>query len=214
MKRVIFIRPGETEWNKAERWQGNVAVPLSEHGQAQALRLAHFVRNTGITALYTSDLRRALETAALLAGVLGFPYQVDERLRERDIGIWQGLTQAEVEAWYPAEYEALRQEPDHYLIPRGESRVQVAARMKAAFDDIIAQPDRIIGVVTHTTAMRALFGVLIPGLDALKLSFSNMSVTSLMQDEQHHWHITQRNDVTHLEGMATKYFRELEQKEI
>ena len=64
VKRVVFIRPGETEWNKIGRWQGIVGVPLNGHGRAQAERLAKFVRNINLDALYSSDLRRAKDTAA------------------------------------------------------------------------------------------------------------------------------------------------------
>jgi 2,3-bisphosphoglycerate-dependent phosphoglycerate mutase len=211
-KRVIFIRPGETGWNRLERWQGHVAVPLNDHGQQQAERLARFVRPTGISALYTSDLRRAMDTARILAKMLHIEPVPDSRLRERHIGIWQGLTQDEVIAWYPEEYLALLANPNEYQIPGGESRVQVAARMKAAFDAIIAQTgDDTIGIVSHTTAIRALLGVLMPEIDALTMPFANMSVTSLAHEDGT-WKITQRNDVTHLEGMPSEVFKELEQK--
>jgi probable phosphoglycerate mutase len=212
MKRVIFIRPGETQWNKDGRWQGHVAVPLNAHGRIQAERLAKFVRNTGITALYASDLRRALDTATILATALGLQAIPDARLRERHIGIWQGLTQDEVQAWYPVEFQQLRNSPDEYQVTGGESRKDVAQRMKAAFDDIVAQPGETIGIVTHTTAIRALLGVLLPNVDALAMEFSNMSVTSMMRDDGSAWRITQQNDVTHLEGMTTQIFPELEQR--
>ena len=66
VERIIFIRPGETDWNKLERWQGWVAVPLNEHGRRQSEALARFLRAIGRAALYTSDLKRARQTAVLL----------------------------------------------------------------------------------------------------------------------------------------------------
>ena len=92
VRRVILIRPGETDWNRDGRWQGWVAAPLNEHGRRQAEALAKFVRNIGMRALYSSDLRRAVETAELLAERLVFEPIYDARLRERNIGAWQGLT--------------------------------------------------------------------------------------------------------------------------
>jgi broad specificity phosphatase PhoE len=92
VKRVIFIRPGETDWNRDLRYQGWVAIPLSAYGQRQAQRLANYIRNIGVSALYTSDLKRASETAAILAEKLDSEPIADKRLRERDIGKWQGLT--------------------------------------------------------------------------------------------------------------------------
>src|SRR5262245_1330412 len=122
VKRIILIRPGETDWNRQGRWQGWVATPLNEHGRRQAQALGRFVRNIGMAALYSSDLRRARETAELLAERLGFVPMYDARLRERNIGAWQGLTPDEMRAWYPDEYDQLLADVDEYRIPGGESR--------------------------------------------------------------------------------------------
>jgi broad specificity phosphatase PhoE len=203
-KRVIFIRPGETQWNRLGRWQGQVAVPLNDHGKQQAKRLARFIRPIGLQALYTSDLYRAVETAAILEETLGFPFTTDPRLRERHIGLWQGLTVEEVQEWYPQAYQSLRSNPDAYQIEGGESREIVAVRMKAAFDEIVAKPHDIIGIVSHTTAIRALLDKIIPDANALAMDFSNMSVTSVAKEDGGQWRIVQRNDVTHLEGMPTE----------
>ncbi len=213
IKRFIFIRPGETGWNRLGRWQGHVAVPLSDHGKLQAERLAKFVRVIGIQQLYTSDLRRALETAQIIAGVLNLTPIPDARLRERHIGMWQGLTQAEVEAWYPNEYRQLVENPNDYQIPDGEARQHVTERMLAAFKDILAQTsDKAVGIVSHTTAIRALLGSLMPDINPYALDFANMSVTSIARDTNGKWSFTQQNDVSHLEGMPSEAFRELEKE--
>jgi broad specificity phosphatase PhoE len=211
-KRVIFIRPGETQWNRLGRWQGQVAVPLNDHGKMQAKRLARFIRAIGIQALYTSDLRRAVETAEILSETLGFEIVPDTRLRERHIGLWQGLTLEEVQAWYPEEYKSLRGNPDAYQVEGGEAREVVAKRMKAAFDEIVGKPGDIIGIVSHTTAIRALLDAVIPNVNALAMDFSNMSVTSIAKDDGSDWRIVQRNDVTHLEGMPTEISAEPDDK--
>src|SRR5579871_2666095 len=101
VKRIVFIRPGETDWNRLGRWQGWVSIPLNDLGVRQARALATFIRHIGMGALYTSDLKRAAQTADLLAEQLSFQPIPDARLRERSIGFWQGLTQAELQAWYP-----------------------------------------------------------------------------------------------------------------
>jgi broad specificity phosphatase PhoE len=214
LKRVVFIRPGETEWNRMGRWQGYVNIPLNEHGKQQARRLAQFIRPIGIEALYTSDLRRALDTAQILGETLGFTAIADVRLRERHIGLWQGLTVEEVQAWYPEEYAELLKKPTEYVIPGGESRVTVAQRMKAAFDDILAQTTALqtIGIVTHTTAIRALMSQISPRYDALGMQFANMSVTSIAQQADQTWQVIQKNEVIHLQGMETAFFPELEQQ--
>ncbi len=90
-----------------------------------------------MSALYTSDLRRALKTADCLAEQLSFQPIPDERLRERNIGLWQGLTRAEIEAWYPDDYAAMLADVDGYRVAGGESRSDVRVRVQAALADIL-----------------------------------------------------------------------------
>ena len=98
--RVLLVRHGQSEWNAAGRWQGQADPPLSDVGRAQARSAA---RSLGaLDAVFASDLQRATETAAIIAGELGVgPVIVDPDLRERDAGEWSGLTRAEIEDRYP-----------------------------------------------------------------------------------------------------------------
>ncbi len=210
IKRVIFIRPGETEWNRQERWQGWVAVPLNDHGQQQAQRLANFLRNTGMRALYSSDLRRATQTADILAETMGYAPVLDRRLRERNMGQWQGLTRAEIKAWYPEEYQQLLADRENFIVPGGESLRQVAERVRAAFDEIQQQDaGDTIGIVSHTTAVRVLLGDLVPDCEPDAMKFSNISVTSISREGDGPWKLIRSNDISHLEGMKTQSFGEI-----
>lgn len=211
VKRVIFIRPGETEWNKDGRWQGHVAVPLNAHGQAQAERLARFIRPIGLTAIYSSDLRRARDTAEIIAKYTELKPIYDPRLRERSMGEWQGMTLEEIVVWYPEAYKKVQTDPQNFQVPGGESRRQVAERVRMAFDDIIARGGDTVGIITHTTALRSLLNELVPDSNAYNLHFKNMSVSTLMQEEDGSWRITQLDDVTHLEGLPAAAFFELEE---
>ena len=215
VKRVIFIRPGETAWNRYKRWQGHCEIPLNDNGRKQAARLGQFVRNTGVTKLYSSDLSRAAETAQILAEHLGIEPILDARLRERDIGHWQGLTMAEIQEWYPGEYAKLLADPDgHQIIGNGESRSEVEARVLSSFDDAIKDDgDEVIGVVSHSTALRVLLRRLVPDSNPYGRSFSNMSVTTLMRNGDGDWRIVQLDDVSHLEGIETLSVPEVEQNQ-
>jgi 2,3-bisphosphoglycerate-dependent phosphoglycerate mutase len=211
VKRVILIRPGETDWNKAGRWQGWVAVPLNEHGKQQARALARYIRNIGISALYASDLQRARETADLLAENLGFAPVYDARLRERSIGQWQGLTLDEMKAWYPDEYQALLQDRSGYIIPGGESRADMRKRMIEAFNAYLAEArGETIGILSHSSAIRTLLMEWIPEAELVEAEISNTSVTTIALNDDGTWRIVAANDVMHLEGLATKSFEELE----
>lgn len=213
VKRVIFIRPGETEWNRLGRWQGWTASPLSAHGRAQAEKLAKFVRHIGMAALYTSDLRRAVETARILAGTLGFEPVADERLRERGVGVWQGLTVPEMRSWFPQEYEQLRQDPEHFRMEGGESRADVRARMLDAFQAAIAAGEgETIGILSHTSAIRILLSEMIPDYDPYESVIGNSSVTTIFRaDEQHPWQLVIENDLSHLEGLESQSLDEIEE---
>lgn len=209
VKRIIFMRPGETDWNKMKRWQGHVAIPLNPHGRAQVQRLAQFVKILGLDAMYSSDLQRAKETGEIIAAETGTHCILDTRLRERAMGAWQGLTPDEITSWYPEEYQRLQRDRDGYQIPGGESRRQVKQRMRAAFDDVVARGGEYIGIISHATAIRALLADLIPNADSYNLSFRNMSVTTIAQQDDGIWQITQLDDVTHLEGMSATSFPEV-----
>src|SRR5579871_6119870 len=98
---ILLARHGETEWNVARRWQGHAESDLTDTGRAQALELASLVGESGISAIYSSDLRRAADTASIVADALGLTVRVDAELREVDVGEWSGLTSAEIEARFP-----------------------------------------------------------------------------------------------------------------
>lgn len=212
VKRVVFIRPGETQWNAIGRWQGVVAIPLNAHGITQAKRLAKFIRNIGLATIYSSDLRRAKDTAAIISEYANVSVQYDKRLRERNMGEWQGLTTNEIRDWYRMPYQELVNEPHTTSVPSGESRLQVAERVNACFEEITARSHETIGIISHTTAIRTLLAERVPNSNPYDLHFRNMSVTTITKNPDNTWHITQLDDVTHLEGMSSAYVGEVEGK--
>jgi broad specificity phosphatase PhoE len=211
VKRVIFIRPGETDWNRLGRWQGWAAVPLNERGKRQARQLANFIRNIGMSALYTSDLKRAIETANILAERLGFVPVLDSRLRERNIGAWQGLTRDEMCAWYPDEYTRLLEDPVNFKVPSGESRREVLERALQAFNGILAQDmGETVGILSHTTTIHVLLREIVADQYTAEVPVSNSSVTTITRNDDGKWKLVTADDVMHLEGLETQRYPELE----
>jgi 2,3-bisphosphoglycerate-dependent phosphoglycerate mutase len=161
--RVLCIRHGETDWNASGRWQGHAPVPLNATGLVQSAALGRYLAGHGpaLAALYSSDLARAHQTAQAIAEAVGWAVQPDPRLREVDLGQWQGLTRAEAEAWDPAGYAAFR--ADYYRTPPpdGESRNDLKARVRAAFDAIA---DRHAGQTAALVSHGASLGMLIESL--------------------------------------------------
>lgn len=212
VRRIIFFRPGETDWNRQGRWQGWVASPLNEQGKQQVAALAKFVRHIGMGALYTSDLRRAMQTAEMLVQPLGFQPIPDERLRERGIGVWQGLTLEEMESWYPAEYAAMLADIDGYRMQGGESRNDVRKRAMAALEDILAKATHeTVGILSHTTAIKIMLSALVPSYDPLYVDLDNTSVTTIHRKDDV-WEIAAVNDRMHLEGLEAGHIGEIEAK--
>jgi len=148
--RVLVLRHGQSEWNALRRWQGHADIALDETGVAQAAA-AGAVLGT-FDAVWASDLQRARDTAAIIAETIGVgPVLVDRRLRETDVGPWEGLTHSEVEAGWPG-YLAAHRRPEGF-----EPYEAAAERMSAALADIAAAtPGGEVLVVSHGGAIRAL----------------------------------------------------------
>lgn len=167
LTRFILIRHGETDWNVNGRWQGQAPIPLNGIGLRQAALTAAFLdqQNLGIAHIYASDLSRADVTAQQIATSLGQPVQMDIRLREIDLGHWQGMTEAEVREWDSARLQAVRADPFFAVRPRGESWQQVSARMLEALRAYAAQHQAAtILVVSHGGTIRST----LQALDLLK----------------------------------------------
>ena len=98
---IVLVRHGETDCNRDNRFQGHADPPLNDVGRAQARALAAELRGERFAALYTSPLRRASETAAILGTELGLEPQAEASLMEVDVGSWSGLTRGDVEARFP-----------------------------------------------------------------------------------------------------------------
>src|SRR5215210_3099803 len=94
--RIYLARHGESDWNAENRFQGHSDRPLTSRGREQAVALAGVLEGTRVDAIYTSPLRRALETAEIVAGRIAVGMSAIEALREVDVGGWAGLSRAEV----------------------------------------------------------------------------------------------------------------------
>ena len=97
----LLARHGETDWNRENRFQGHADPPLNENGRVQARRLASQLAAEPLTAVYSSPLRRARETAEILAETLDLELRVSQALMEVDVGSWSGLTRDEVGQRFP-----------------------------------------------------------------------------------------------------------------
>lgn len=148
--RVLVVRHGRSVWNAEGRWQGHADIPLDDEGQRQAAAAAEVLG--GFDAIWASDLQRARLTAQIIAELHGTgPVLVDARLRETDVGPWEGLRHDEVEAGWPG-FLAERRRPEGF-----EEYGDAARRALAALVDIAAaHRSSEVLVVSHGGIIRAL----------------------------------------------------------
>ena len=158
LRALLVARHGETDWNVANRWQGQSDVPLNDNGRAQARSLAVRLRGSIVSGIVSSDLSRARETAEILAAALGLAFDhVDVGLRERSFGCFEGLTRDECMARYPNEWLAWQR--DHLMPVGGETAEALLARATSAFERAarhVARDDAPGLVVTHGAVIRAI----------------------------------------------------------
>jgi probable phosphoglycerate mutase len=196
----IVIRHGETAWNAQSRIQGHLDSPLNEEGLAQALLVGERIAHDSFTALYSSDLGRALQTVQPIADRTAHEVIPEPRLRERHLGVFQGLTGAECEARYPEDYSRFRQRDPEHVVPGGESIRQLFERVSAIFTELARMhADERIVVVTHGGVLDALhrFAAGIP-LDRRRDFPLNNASLNIVVCEAQRWSIERWGDIAHL----------------
>lgn len=181
MTEVLVVRHGETDWNREHRWQGHGGPGLNDVGRAQAAALAHRLSGVRLGAIYTSDLPRAVQTAEIIAAVVGLEPVPDAGLREVDVGSWRGLTRAEVRRRDPAGYRRwLRGEAGW---EGGETYDEMHSRVVATFDRLRSgHPRARILLVSHGGCVRAVVGHVVgtPAHDRLRIDGAqNCSLTTV-----------------------------------
>lgn len=160
MTEFWLIRHGQTNWNLEGRWQGQAsyAPPLNETGRAQAeAAAAQLLDGQRFGAIYSSDLLRARETAEIIAARLGLRVRLEPRLREVNLGIWEGLMGMDIAQRYPAELAERERNPVHARPPGGETLAEVAKRVWAAADEAaLAQAGARLVIVAHGLSLATL----------------------------------------------------------
>nr|WP_290665539.1 histidine phosphatase family protein [Ardenticatena sp.] len=150
MTTIYMVRHGETDWNAEGRYQGQEDPPLNRRGREQARATAEKLAQEGITAIYSSDLKRAAETAHALAEHCNLPVHLDPRLREINQGVWQGVLVDDIRAQWPERFHRWQTAPWETSPPGGETLHDVETRILAALADIASRhPNERVAVFTH-----------------------------------------------------------------
>ena len=154
--RVLLARHGQTDWNAAGRIQGTSDIPLNERGREQARRLALSEELAGVETIYSSPLRRAMETAEIAAAALGVEVIPANELRELAFGCWEGLSWDGIAAAWPEQFAAYAADRRNYAPPGGESYAEMIARAGPFIGRLRRSPGGSALCVSHSAVMRGL----------------------------------------------------------
>jgi broad specificity phosphatase PhoE len=196
---IILARHGETEWNAEEIFRGRIDIELNETGIREAELLAKYLSDMTIAAIYSSPLKRALQTAEMIARHHDVKVEVAPQLIDLDYGEWQGLSHETVRDRYGQLYHEWLNNPQLVKMPAGESLDDVRRRTISLVEDIMAKVEGAIVLVSH----RVIHKVLICALLALDIShFWNIRIDtagiSVFAYEDDRFVLTRHNDTSFL----------------
>jgi broad specificity phosphatase PhoE len=150
MTRLCLVRHGQTTWNLEGRYQGQSDVPLNEIGRAQARYVAEQLQSEQFSAIYSSDLKRAKETADIIGECLHLPITLEPRLREINQGEWEGQLVDAIKGRYTRLWHERFIDPVNIRPPGGETLGEVATRVCTALDSIVRlHTDSPVVIVSH-----------------------------------------------------------------
>jgi broad specificity phosphatase PhoE len=161
---IILVRHGETEWNRQEVFRGRLDVDLNDTGRRQAELLGEHLSKVKLDAVYSSPLKRALETADRIARHHRLEVQTAQGLIDFDYGEWQGLPKETVKTKYKGLYKRWTEKPHQVNIPAGESLDSVTERAIGVVNEAIAKHRGTVVMVSHRVVNKVLICALL-GLD-------------------------------------------------
>ena len=197
---IILIRHGETDWNSQQRMQGHSNSDLSEVGRGQIQALGELMKNVSFDHIYSSDSLRARQTAEAITQYSGHTLQFDQRIREKNLGVFEGLTSTEAKERHPEIYRLFKTAGANYVIDEGESTQQLLERALEFIEEIrLRHPQERVVMVTHGGVVRVLMKhALGLSIDApTRFIIKNTGIFGLIWNEN--WLVTQMGGVYHLE---------------
>lgn len=201
MTHFILIRHGQTEWNRgAERFRGHADLPLNQTGLAQAQKIATRLAGEKISALYSSPLQRALQTAQPLADAQHLEIQRHDGLLDINFGALEGMTVEEAKQAFPEVIEKWLTAPGRVKFPKGDSFKTMRTRIENMLDELAAKHSgETVALVSHKVVCGAMLCFVL-GLDgdALWRIWQDNACVNAFEKRDAVWVVTLMNDVCHL----------------
>jgi len=197
---LILVRHGETEWNREGRCQGFSDVELNDNGRKQIMELAKSLRNEKISAVYSSDLKRAADTAKAIAEYHNLPVRIEPGLREMYQGDLEGLTFVEIRERYADLLREWRENTESVRLPGGESLKEVQERAWRVIEKIKNKhPKETVVTVSHNlTIITLLCKFADVGLKEFPKFKLQAASKNLILFRNGHFRLDVINDITHL----------------
>jgi len=203
--RLFLVRHGETAWNKDEVFRGQFDVELNEHGLEQARLTADALSRLDISAVYSSPLSRAYDTARQIAELHRLPVIHEPALIDINYGSWQGKSHDQVREQYPEVYRLWGTAPHKVCFEGGESLDDVRARALEAFYRIARRHQgQNVAAVSHRVVNKVLLCALL-GLDNShfwSLRQDTCAINVVEVDNQHGYIIRSLNETSHIQPLA------------
>ncbi|WP_231845403.1 MULTISPECIES: histidine phosphatase family protein [Pseudothermotoga] len=153
--KIFLVRHARTDWNDLGLWQGNCDVPLNRAGFEEARKIAERFSKQNVQIVYSSPLSRAHQTAKVISEMLKVPVVLDERLKECEISLWNGLTMQETLQRFEREYLIWSTDPAAQ-IDGVESLQNVQNRIVQFFNELLQKSFESVVVVSHALSLRTL----------------------------------------------------------
>ncbi len=196
--RIHMVRHANTVYNTKRKWQGRIDLPIDEVGRWQAQRLALRFASAQVDAIYSSPLKRAVQTAEEIAKVHGMEVEVLEDLIESDLSLWEGLPADEVKVKFKREYEEWAKNPD-VEIEGIENFRSVYERTRRALEYIHSRGGEDVVVVTHAIVIRAaVCHVMKMPLTSFREFVVHNASVSVILVKDGWWRLLSLNDTSHL----------------
>ena len=199
MTELILVRHGETVWNVEKIYRGRADVNLDEVGIRQAELLGKYFSNWKLEAIYSSPLKRALDTANIIARHHKIGVHIADGLIDFDYGEWQSLPEQEVKNLYPALLDKWHNSPHKVRMPGGESLADVSERAAGVVDDILSKYEGSVVLASHRVVNKVLICSLL-GLDNsyfwnIKQDVGGITIFNYVDGR---FVLTKHNDTSHL----------------
>ncbi len=201
--KIYLIRHGQTDWNVEGKIQGRCDISLNETGKMQAELLARGMEGRPVTRIFSSRLKRALETAKAIGQSQQVGVTVTDGLEEVDFGEWEGMTWEEISRKYPKEFEIWCTKPENITPPKGESRPQIYQRVRKALERIVSEAEGDVAVVSHGAALAYMVSVMLEKKLGShdEIIVKNVSISTVEYDrDTGRYTMLEANDVSHLDG--------------